>query len=58
MTPEQIKANAPEGATHYYQLINGKVYYYKHFYNYFMLWVDNHGWFPCDKCLLEDTKPL
>ena len=28
MTPQQIKANAPEGATHYRVRENGKIMYY------------------------------
>lgn len=53
-----IKANAPEGARRYYLFSDGKVYYYKYFFNHPMQWIENHGWFPCDECLLEDTKPL
>ena len=58
MTIEEIRKNAPDGANRYYLFRDGKIYYYKYFFNYFIQWVENHGWFPCDEYLLEDTKPL
>ena len=55
---EEIRKNAPDGATRYYLFPDGDVFYYKGFYSYFMQWIAGHGWFPCEGYLFEDTKPL
>lgn len=40
MTPQYIKANAPEGATHYYVDAHGQIFYFKGE----MVWMDS-WWF-------------
>lgn len=62
MTEQEIRDNAPDGALLYYQYskhFSFKVEYFKYFFNYLQIWVDGHGWFPCDKAVFEEgLKPL
>ena len=57
MTPQQIKANAPEGATHYE--IDGRFIYYYKFNNInISIWNRNKGWLLKPIEWAVDIKPL
>ncbi len=64
LTIEQMRKivdGAPEGATLFFcfgQQFENKVDYYKHFFNYFQMWLPDHGWFPVHPELAEDAIQL
>lgn len=58
---KEVLAGAPEGAERFYffgKQFNNRVDYYKKFFNYFQIWLPNHGWFPIDKELEIETISL
>ena len=61
---EKCKAivdGAPEGTTlffHFGKQFENRVDYYKHFFNYFQMWLPDHGWFPVHSDLAEDAISL
>lgn len=62
MTLEEIRKNAPEGATHYYICEDGDVIYYI-YKNRSLMWHNNGRWGyvfdPQEPCDLSDSlKPL
>lgn len=64
LTIEQMRKiveGAPEGTTLLFcfgQQFENKVDYYKYFFNYFQMWLPDHGWFPVHPELAEDAIPL
>ena len=64
LTIEQMRKivdEAPEGATLFFcfgRQFENKVDYYKHFFNYFQMWLPDHGWFPVHPELAEDAIQL
>lgn len=64
LTIEQMRKivdGAPEGATLFFcfgRQFENKVDYYKHFFNYFQMWLPDHGWFPVHPELAEDAIQL
>lgn len=54
----EIVAGAPEGATLCFcfsRTFENRVDYYKHFFNFFQMWLPDHGWFPVHPDLAEDS---
>lgn len=54
----EIVAGAPERATlcfYFGKTFENRVDYYKHFFNFFQMWLPDHGWFPVHSDLAEDT---
>lgn len=56
MTPEEIKRNAPDGATHYL-VHNREVIYYRERNNQIKLFACG-GWFPSGISDINKTEPL
>lgn len=57
MTNQQIKDNAPEGATHYYQYKNGNVIYFKYFSDSGNVYRMTPNWCGTDYTI-DRLKPL
>lgn len=57
MTPEQIKANAPDGATHY-KIDSGYILYYKDDVYALWLWILRLNRWDITKYRLHDLTPL
>ena len=54
----EIVVRAPEGATLCFcfsKTFENRVDYYKHFFNFFQMWLPDHGWFPVHPDLAEDS---
>ena len=54
----EIVVRAPEGATLCFcfsKTFENRVDYYKHFFNFFQMWLPDHGWFPVHLDLAEDS---
>lgn len=57
MTPQQVKDNAPEGATHYYQYKNGNIIYFKYFPDSGSLYRVTPNW-TSTQFIINKLKPL
>lgn len=58
---QAIVDGAPEGTTLFFcfgKEFERRVDYYKHFFNYFQMWLPDHGWFPVHSDMAEDTMSL